>query len=268
MWHALRLYGRYMVISIKAQMQYPASFILLTIAQIGNTIIEFIGIWALFARFGSLGGWSLAQVALFYGTVNITFSIADAISRGFDVFGAQYVRTGNFDRLLLRPRSTELQLAGHELVLHRVGRFAQAIAIFVLAIWLLEIPWTPDRIAMLLFTILGGVAFFFGLMVLGATLCFWSVETLEIMNTLTYGGVQTAHYPLDIYARWLREFLTYIVPLATVAYFPMIAILGIDDPLGSSRWFQILSPVFGFIFLFVCFRIWRFGVRHYTSTGS
>ena len=119
---ALRLYACYATASIKGQMQYPASFVLLTIGQFLSTIVEFIGISALFSRFQSLGNWTLAQVALFYGSVNISFALADMISRGFDVFGPMFVKTGEFDRVLLRPRATALQLLGYELRLTRLGR--------------------------------------------------------------------------------------------------------------------------------------------------
>jgi len=64
---ALGLYARYARASIKGQMQYPASFVFLTLGQFLSTIVEFIGIAALFSRFQNLGGWTLAQVALFYG---------------------------------------------------------------------------------------------------------------------------------------------------------------------------------------------------------
>jgi ABC-2 type transport system permease protein len=67
-------------------------------------------IWVLFLRFGDLKLWRLEEVCLFYGVVNISFALADAVSPGFDVFGPQYIKTGNFDRLLLRPRSVVLQL--------------------------------------------------------------------------------------------------------------------------------------------------------------
>ena len=94
------------------------------------TIVEFGGIWAMFRRFGQIGGWRLGEVALFYGLVSVIFAISDAITRGFDVFGTVFVKTGGFDRLLLRPRSPALQLMGYELRLTRIGRFAQGVLVF------------------------------------------------------------------------------------------------------------------------------------------
>jgi len=249
-------------------MQYPASFVLLSIGQFLSTIVEFIGIWALFGRFQTLGGWTLPQVALFYGTVNISFALADMISRGFDVFGPLFVKTGEFDRLLLRPRATSLQLLGHELRLTRMGRFLQGALVLGIAVGLLDLSWGVREVALLLFAIAGGVAFFLGLMVLQATLAFWTVESLEVANTLTYGGVTAAQYPIEIYSKWLREFFTFVAPLSCVAYFPIVGILGINDPLGTPQWFLDVSPLAGFMFLGASLMIWRLGERHYTSTGS
>ncbi|XXX55556.1 ABC-2 family transporter protein [Sorangium sp. So ce124] len=58
---------------------------------------------------------------------------------------------------------------------------------------------------------------FYGLLVLQATLCFWTVESLEIMNAWTYGGTEAAQYPLTLYRDWFRRFFTFVVPLASVS---------------------------------------------------
>src|SRR5262245_11977613 len=111
MTNALHLYLRYLGISVRSQMEYRASFVMMTLGQFALTGIEFLGIWALFDRFKSLRGWSLAEVALLYGMVNLAFALGEGIARGFDTF-PNLVKTGDFDRLLLRPRSTALQVAG------------------------------------------------------------------------------------------------------------------------------------------------------------
>src|SRR5215472_12612026 len=118
----IRLYGRYAAASIRAQMQYPASFLMTVSAHFVITIVEFFGIWALFHRFGQIKGWSLGQVALFYGVINVSLAIVEMISRGFDMFGLECVKTGNFDRLLLRPRGLAHQVLGLELQREHMGQ--------------------------------------------------------------------------------------------------------------------------------------------------
>ena len=102
MLNGLRLYGRYIGISFRSQMQYRASFIMLSVGHGLMTGLEFLGIWVLFDRFAALDTWSLPEVAFFYGLINIAFALCDAFSRGFDLFAAT-VKSGDFDRLLLRP---------------------------------------------------------------------------------------------------------------------------------------------------------------------
>ncbi|MBT5831765.1 MAG: ABC transporter permease, partial [Candidatus Latescibacteria bacterium] len=192
---------------------------------------------------------------------------ADAMSRGFDMFG-NMVKGGDFDRLLLRPRSTALQLAGQEFTLRRVGRLAQGFIVFIWANQHLQIVWTPEKIALCFFAIVGGICFFYALMILQATVAFWTTESLELMNTLTYGGVQTAQYPLAIYRTWFRKLFTYVVPLASVSYFPGLALLDRPDPFGSPVILHYISPLIGMTFLIIALQVWKFGVHHYRSTGS
>lgn len=107
---AFSLYLRMIAQSVRAQLQHRVSFLLMAFGTFVASGVEAIGIWALFERFGQLGEWRLAQVALLYGLVNAAFATCEALGLGFDVFGREFVRTGAFDRLLLMPRSTVLQL--------------------------------------------------------------------------------------------------------------------------------------------------------------
>jgi len=266
--NALRLYGRYVSASLRAQAQYPAATLLLTAGHVAATAIEILGVFALFHRFGQVKGWSFGEVALFYGLINITFSIADLLTRGFDVFGTDFVRTGAFDRVLLRPRSATLQLIGYEIRLSRFGRMLQGLVVLAVATKLAHIHWDPAAVATAVWAVAGGVALFAGILVLQATLAFWTIESLEVVNVLTYGGVQAAQYPLNIYASWFRRVLTFGVPLACVAYYPVLAILKRPDPLGAPGWILPLTPLAGFVFLVLSFVAWRAGMARHASTGS
>jgi ABC-2 type transport system permease protein len=132
----------------------------------------------------------------------------------------------------------------------------------------LDLNWGVTEVLLLAVTLAATFVFFYALIICQAVLSFWTTESLEIMNTLTYGGVETAQYPMAIYHRWFRRFFTFVVPLACVSYFPVLAILQVDDPLGSTRAQQMAAPLAGFAFFGLSLLLWRFGVRRYTSTGS
>jgi ABC-2 type transport system permease protein len=265
--NGLHLYFRYIGISIRSQLQYRVSFILQTLGHCALTAIEFLGVWALFHRFGALRGWALAEAAMFYGLINITFSMADAFARGFDLFG-NMVKAGDFDRLLVRPRSTVLQLIGQELTLRRAGRLIQGAIVLAWSVSALDLTWSFWKVGLLTLAIIGGVCLFTGLVVLQATSAFWATESLEVWNAFTYGGVFMSQYPIAIYRPWFRQIFTYVIPLACISYFPMLAVLDKADPLRSPALFQWLAPFAGIAFLAASLQVWKVGVRHYRSTGS
>lgn len=252
---------RYFAISLRAQLAYPATFAMKTIGHLLVTAIEFFAIYALFERFGSLGGWTLREVALLYGIADVAFSIADAFGRGFDKLGS-LLKKGDFDRMLLRPRSIVLQLIGFELQLMRIGRLSQGLVVLSWAA--MAIAWTPATIGLLVLAIAATAALYFGIVVLQATSTFWTIETLEVWNAFTYGGNYAAQYPMSIYTRYFRRFFTVVIPLALASYYPARAILG-RDALG---WVHVLGPLAGFGFLALTLVGFRLGLRRHASTGS
>jgi ABC-2 type transport system permease protein len=263
----IKLYGAYAGTAVKSQMQYRSSFFMLLLGHFLVTIIEFAGIYALFDRFGSLRGWTLTEVALLYGMANMAFSLAEVFGDGFHHF-SKMIKAGEFDRILLRPRASAFQLLGYDLKLDRLGRFAQGIVLLTWAVIQLDLALSPGKLLFISATILSGGCLFFGLFMLQATLCFWTVESLEIVHVLTYGGVEAAQYPISIYRAWFQAFFTYIVPLACLNYFPTLAVLGKSSVSGIPTLLLWTSPLVGILFLAVVVQIWIFGVRHYCSTGS
>ena len=265
--NGIALYRRFIGVSVRAQMLYPTAFVLRFSSQFLVTIIEFCGVWALFARFNHVRGWSFAQVALFYAIASIAFALADGLSRGFDSLGPMFIKTGNFDRILLRPRSSALQITGQDFALTSAGRLLQGLVALAVAIGLLRPDWGAAQALLLTWAVAGGASLFFALKMLEGVLAFWTTEGLEVANTLTYGGEAAAQYPLDIYTAWFRKFLTYFVPIACSLYFPVALVLGRGAP-GVPAWLAVLAPATGFAFLFLALAAWRWGIRHYTSTGS
>ena len=265
--NALALYIHYTKVSIRGQLQYRASVAMGAVGLCVITASEFVAVWALFDRFRHLRGWTLPEVALFYGMISITWALCDAIGRGFDTFGTM-VKSGGFDRILLRPRSTVLQLLAQELMLRRAGRLLQGGAVFAYAATAGAIDWTVARVALLVGSIACGMCTFLGLLILQATSTFWTVESLEVWSAFTHGGLTMSQYPQSIYRSWFRGLFTYVIPLACVNYFPGLAILGRTDPLGTPPIVGWVAPLAGPVFLIVCLQVWRIGVRHYRSTGS
>lgn len=260
----LRLLWSLIRASVRAQMQYKASFILLSVGQFFAVGADFLALWALFDRFGALPGWTLPQIALLYGMVALAFALAEMVGRAFDQFGP-VVKSGEFDRFLLRPWPTALLLAGQTFELSRLGRIAVGATALAWGCAGAGIVWTFPKALLLLGAVLGGACTFYGVLILQATLCFWTVESLEIVNAVTYGGITAAQMPLTIYPSGLRLLFTFVVPLACMNYIPADALLDRSTLPGWAPW---AAPLVGVAFLLAALQVWKVGERHYTSTGS
>lgn len=257
------LYWQLVLIALRAQMQYPTSFVMLATAHFFSTFVDILGIWVLFDRFKLIQGWTLPEVGLIYGIIHMGFALAETLARGFDTFSLM-VKNGEFDRLLLRPLSTLLQVAACDVQLMRLGGFLQGLIVLLISAWSLQIPIISSIVLLIILSIAGTAALFYGLLIMQAALSFWTIETLELMNITTYGGVETGQYPMSIYKPPLRLFFTFVIPLAFVAYYPVAtALLHEPFPLMAG----LLFPLAGWLFLALACAFWHYAVRAYQSTG-
>ncbi len=243
---------------LRSQMQYKFSFIADFLATFIGMGLEFAGTLVLFTHMPALGGWTLPEVALLYGTAELSFALANMIAEGFDGL-SNVIRLGEFDRFLLRPRNVFFQVLSSEFALRRLGRMAQAVLVLSAGLWLLRAEWGLERWLFLGWTVLGGAVFFIGLFVIGATFAFWTVEGLEAVNIFTHGGVTMASYPMNIFV---------VLPLAFVNFYPALFLLEKPDPFGLPSLMPFLAFPLCSLVLLVGMALWRVGVRHYQSTGS
>ncbi len=116
--------------------------------------------------------------------------------------------------------------------------------------------------------ILSLVCFFGALFIIGSTITFWTVQSIEVINIFTYGGVEMMSYPMSIYDKWVRRIFTFIIPGIFMNYYPALYILDKPDPLGMPSFAPLLSPVMGICMMVFALTFWRYGINHYQSTGT
>jgi ABC-2 type transport system permease protein len=264
----LTLYLRLIGMQLRAQLQYKVNLLIDISTYFLITGLEFAAIMLLFGPFPSILGWRIGEVAMLYSLTSMSFGLAELFGAGIDAFDIT-IRLGEFDRVLLRPIGAFTQVIGSDFRLRRFGRLTQGLLAFGIALKLLPaLLWTPLKLVLLPIGILSGAIVFTAILLLGATLCFWTVETTELTNILTYGGREMLSYPLTIYNSGLQRFFLFVVPLAFCSYIPVCYLLDRSLPFGLPGWLAFASPLVALIFALASGVIWRFGVNHYQSTGS
>lgn len=231
------------------------------------SFIDFLAVLVIFHNTQQLGAWSVREVAFLYAMSSISFAFTDLLIGHLDQF-PQKIRDGNFDILLVRPRSTLFQVIGSDFQLRRLGKALQGLLVLVYAVASLTIPWDAGRVAMVVVMVPAAIVIFASIWTIGSCLSFWTTDGGEFTNAFTYGGNFLAQYPIDIFSSWLRRFLAYIVPLAFVSYFPSLYVLDKPDPLGLPRVLEFSSPAIALLCAGAAGLVWRFAVRHYRSAGG
>jgi ABC-2 type transport system permease protein len=252
---------------VRSQTQYRASFLLDVLATSALTAVDVSAVFVLFSVRGNLGGFGGREVLLMAALSALAFPVADLTVGNIERL-RHYVRTGLLDAVLVRPLSAMGQLFALDFTFRRIGRVVQGLALYVVALVIAGIPWTPARALLVVVAPVAGAVFFASLFVAGATVAFWWIESGEIANAFTYGGRDFTSYPVTMYGGWFRKLFAFGLGFGFVAYFPALALLDRPDPLGTPGWLHWCSPITALLAALLAFLLWRTGIRHYRSTGS
>lgn len=259
------VYWRLVGARIRADWQYRVSFVLYTLGQALATVLDLLAIVVIFGRVPRLAGWSRSEVLLLYGMSALAFTVGDLFASPVELT-AFHVKQGSFDRYLLRPAGSLLQLCGDEFALRRAGKVVQPAVVLAVAAAHVDVDWTVGRLLVLAGAGASAALIFSAIWVITSSLAFWTVETQEVANSFTYGGSFVSQYPLDVLSPALRR-LAVVIPLAFVSYLPASWLLGRPEAVLPPA-VGLASPLVAIALAGVAGWVWRTGVRHYRSTGS
>ena len=217
----MKLYLKFVAMQLKCQMQYKTSFVMTALGQFLTSFTAFLSVLFLFNRFHSVQDYSFSEVLICFSVMLTSFSLTECFVRGFDIF-PRLIRSGNLDRILVRPRSEIFQVLTSTIEFSRIGRLLQAIAVLVYAVLTSGVVWTADKVLAVILMLLGGVAVFSALFILYAGFSFFTIESLEFMNIFTDGSREFGMYPLSVYGEGVLKFYTYGIPIALFQYYPFL----------------------------------------------
>lgn len=174
----MNLYGKYLSIHLKSLMQYKVSFFLTAFGQFLISFSAILGVYFLLDRFHAIKGYTFTDILLCSSVIIMAFSLAECFARGFDQF-PKAISNGEFDRMLVRPRSAIFQILASKLELSRIGRMLQAILMMLVAFAKSDIHWSPSKVLTILLMIVGGTVVFSCLFLLYAAFSFFTLEGHE-----------------------------------------------------------------------------------------
>ena len=265
---SLALCARMMRARQRADMQYRLSFVLRIIAASAQLILEFLAVWALVHRFGTVGGWGFGPLLFLVGVSGVAFRVGDAFVGGSIERCAEMIRTGRLDVLLVRPLGLLWQVMGDAFAVRRLMQLATMVPLAAIGVAQAGIEWTPLRVLILAVVFVNATAVFTSIFVMVNCLSFWAPTSQEIGNAFTYGGAQMAKYPIHLFDGWIRVISISVLPVGVTVYLPSFLLFDAPNPLGVTWWQSSLALAAGIPLAGAASAVWRFAVSRYQSTGS
>lgn len=264
----LHLAGVYTKTIMKAWFQYKVDAVLRSLAVFLREATGIIVIYFALLKFDSLNGWNMHEMFFLFSLLFLTYGILILFFTGLRDFG-KYVKNGQFDRFLLRPRGLLFQLIFINADwFAAIGHGGLGIVLFVMSAQRVGIDWNVHTVIYYLFAVAGGVLIQGAIFLVLATLNIYLLETGSLKDVLYWNMRKFAGYPISIFPKMIQACMMYVVPFAFVNYFPAQFFLQKADMAAFPAYYVYLTPFVGVAMYLAAYGFWRYSIRHYKSSGN
>lgn len=263
----IKLYGSYLRVFLKSQMEYKVSFFSGMFANFYCYLITYLSFWVLVQSFATIAGWTFSEMTVLYGLDLLSYALAGTLYWNSVLHMEQTITQGQLDRYLLRPVGILKQLVCQYFGYTFLGQIAVTILFLATAFARLAPQMSPWVILYFFLAVIGGILIQSGAMILCGSISFWTLRSSPLAGMFYYDFRQFTRYPLSIYPRYLQFLLTFIFPWAIINYYPSLIVLGktttiLEVALGLST--PLVGAGFFALSVFVFYR----GLRRYNSAGN
>lgn len=259
----LTIFVAYFAQFLKARMAYRADFFAELAATALRTVASLVFVFVLFVPIDALRGWQRDEILFIYGLSMIPYGMFAMVSWNLYDFGDKYVIEGHFDRVLLRPVNTFLQVLFESFRIQTLAESLIGVTVVIFAAVSLDLSWSVLDVLWLLVACVSGAVLFVAIFGILASLSFHFEDRVGIAPPV-FNMINAGRYPVEIFNPVLRFVLRWLIPFSFVAFYPSTSLLGHDE----FRSLCFLSPVVALVFVGLLAIAWTCGVRRYSSTGS
>jgi ABC-2 type transport system permease protein len=258
----VRQFAQLLTQQLKAKLEYPSDFMLQLIAMILRQGIWLAFFWVIFTNIPTLRGWNFWEIAFLYGLSAIPLGLNELFLDGSWRLPL-LVRTGELDRLLVRPLDCVLHVFSQASNLHGLGNVIAGSIIAALSASEISINWTLWTFCFIALTLLSGTLIYASVMLATASLSFWTTDLGSSVPYMVNQLGEFSRFPLSLYPPLVSGLLTWIIPFAFAGFFPVAFLLGQKD-----WWVVGAMPVVSIMSFLVARYIFSLGLRRYESTGN
>lgn len=258
----LKLYAIFFKFSFALFLNYRFDLFMSSIANLTWTAGQLISVKFMFETIPSFAGWGVSDLVLLLGIgqvyVYLTFSLLDV---NLDRLAEQVI-SGTFDFNLLKPVNLWFITAFRQIAV------AQSLSFFITAVPMIIYGlslgnYNLERLWLALVVLSLGVVILFLLRIALSSLTFVFDDITSLKNMLFNELADFNRVPLFVLPRALEALLTFVIPVAFIAYYPLLVIRG-----EAAIIVVVLVELVLVLLAYALAKLsWSYGLKQYSGVG-
>ncbi len=172
---------------------------------------------------------------------------------------------GSLDVYFTKPLPVLYSIICNDLrIVEIFAQLLPSVIVLILSCVYNQIQWNFWKVLVLVGAIIGGAIIQMVLFLLIGSVSFWTVRSGSFAS-IFYSFKDFLNYPLYVYGKEVLMFLTYILPMAFINYYPALYILERED---SGNILNFMTLPVSFLLAGIAAIVWKKALNHYSSTGS
>lgn len=258
-----RLWRIFIAQHMKNLMEYKVDFLTGAVSFLIGQVVQIAFLGIIFSQIPHLAGFEFDEILFIYGFSLIPKGIDHLFFDNLWSVGYFIVRKGDFDKYLTRPINSLFYVIAEKFCVDAFGELFIGLVLIAYSVISLKLTITWYMIPLFVIAVVFATLIYTSIKIATSAISFWTKASGHITHML-YMTNDFSKYPTTIYNKFVRTFITYVIPFAFTAYYPASYFLTGENPLFCIGGTVVAS--IALLFVSVC--IWNRGIKAYESAGS
>ncbi len=259
----LKLYPKYVSMSLRSGLSYKADSIIMMISFAITEIVSLATIYLIVGTVPAIGIWTFETLAFLFGFTLVPKSIDHMFTDELWILAYRAVRKGDLDVYMTRPINPLFQYIAKTFKWDGIGEFVVGIVIMSIFAPRAGLIWTAGGVIGLILCAVFGIFCFTGIKLLFASLAFWVKNAGIFLNTV-YSLSNYAKYPVRYMGKAFTSIMFFVIPFGLFLYYPVECLVT-----GTNIWWSVLfSAVAAVVLMTLALTAWHVGISKYESAGN
>lgn len=256
-----QVYRTFFVSSFARELEFRANFFAKIFQNLVWMSFFVLILLVIYRNTNSIAGWGRGDAFVLAATIFLMTSVGTALFMSIMEI-PQHVRTGTLDFIVTKPIDSQFWISSRKFNFDKIGTLIAGFIMLTIGVIQSSLHPTALDWAAYWLLLLASLGIYYSVSLMLMSTGIWLVR-VDNLWVLTETMTEVCRYPTDIYGSQIKQFFTYVLPMAFIATMPASQLVH-----GASWTIVGLGLLWSVVFLLLARWFWQFAMRNYTSASS